>query len=712
MGYNYRVFRSYGNKRKLVRIPSDIMNDIGIEIGDYVSIKNDANEKETIALAVLSKYKDILYIDQTISLSLGLSGNETLSLSPPKREIVNDGVIHIYPIDNKIPISKDGFIRAIKLEYRFSPLIDGDILYISTPNHKYKFMVRIPSDNIIVLSDHVEVRLKNIDLSQSFSYMDLDRIGGLHDVKNLIQTRIILPLEHPEIFEKFKKNIKPPSGVLLYGPPGTGKTITMKAIAGKLKHCTFIQISASEIYNKYYGESERRIEEIFKEARENAPSILFIDEFDAIASKRNEHNGEMETRIIGKFLTEMDGLKSNDNVIVIASTNRPNSIDEAFRRSGRFDYEIEFPIPNKSDRLEILKIHTSDIPMEKDVDLKILAEKTHGYVGADLYGLVMEAVMQCITRNVQNFDLSKPVPKRLLNTLRVSMEDFEEALKLVRPSVMRSYETDISDVEKIIGMEEIKNYIEEIITWRVDPPSRLSDLGFSIPSNIFLYGPPGCGKTSLIKYIAKEVGYNFFYVKSPEVMTKWLGESPRNISNIFSKATQSQPSIIFIDEIDAISMRRNYIMNDAVIRVISQLLLEIDALKSKQVTVIAATNNPNMVEPALLRSGRFDIHLYIPPPSEEERRKIFSHFLSDLPTDDVDIDRLAKATEGFSVSDIKSCIKFTVYNLIRIDKEKITTEDLLKSISGIHPSINKEMIQMYESFKSDPIPRNTYDLYS
>ena len=478
---------------------------------------------------------------------------------------------------------------------------------------------------------------------------------------------IELPLRHPEIFEKL--GVEAPKGILLYGPPGTGKTLLAKAVATE-SNAHFIPISGPEIMSKFYGESEARLREIFKEAKEKAPTIIFIDEIDSIAPKREEVTGEVERRVVSQLLSLMDGLEARGKVIVIAATNRPNAIDPALRRPGRFDREIEIKVPDKRGRLEILQIHTRHMPLaqndekhgstEKIVDLEKLAAVTHGFVGADLEYLCKEAAMKTLRRNLPDIKLEEDrLSPETLDKLIVTMVDFEDALRDVMPSAMREVYLETPDIKwaDIGGLEGVKKELQEAVEWPLKYPDLYDKIGYSMPKGIMLYGPSGTGKTLLAKAVATESEANFISVRGPELLSKWVGESERGIREVFRRARQAAPCVIFFDEIDALAPTRG-MGGDSMVteRVVSQLLTELDGVQSLQgVVVLAATNRIDIVDPALLRAGRFDKLVQIPLPDKPARKEILKIHTKGVPiAKDVDLDSVVEMTEGFSGADMAS----------------------------------------------------------
>ncbi|MDK2782155.1 MAG: transitional endoplasmic reticulum ATPase, partial [Archaeoglobi archaeon] len=526
---------------------------------------------------------------------------------------------------------------------------------------------------------------------------------------------IELPMKHPELFRRL--GIEPPKGVLLYGPPGTGKTLIAKAVANEVQ-ANFYSIAGPEIMSKYYGESEKQLREIFEKAEETAPSIIFIDEIDSIAPKREEVTGEVERRVVAQLLTLMDGLKSRGKVVVIAATNRPDAVDPALRRPGRFDREIEIGVPDKQGRKEILEVHTRKMPLSEDVNLDELAEMTHGFVGADIAALCKEAAMNALRRVIPKIDIeAEEIPKEVIESLVVTREDFMEALKRVEPSAMREVLVEVPEVrwDDIGGLEDVKQELKEAVEWPLKYPEAFEALKTEPPKGILLYGPPGTGKTLLAKAVANESDANFISIKGPEIMSKWVGESEKAIREIFKKARQTAPTIIFLDEIDSIAPRRGHGFDSNVTeRVVSQLLTEMDGLEElRGVVVIAATNRPDIIDPALLRPGRLDRIIYVGPPDFEARKAIFQVHLRGKPlAEDVDVDHLAKLTEGYVGADIEAIVREASLLAMRevikpgdpreVVKEKIKNikierrhfEEALKKLK---PTVTKEELERYKA---------------
>jgi transitional endoplasmic reticulum ATPase len=530
------------------------------------------------------------------------------------------------------------------------------------------------------------------------SYED---IGGLNDEIKKVREMIELPLRYPELFERL--GVEAPKGVLLHGPPGTGKTLLAKAVASET-NANFASISGPEIMSKFYGESEGRLREIFDEAQQNAPSIIFIDELDSIAPKREEVTGEVEKRVVSQMLAVMDGLQSRGKVVVIGATNRPNALDPALRRPGRFDREIEIGVPNKEGRLQILQIHTRGMPLDDDVDLKQLANVTHGFVGADLEALTKEAAIHALRKILPEIDFeADTIPAEILNKIIVNMNDFQESLKEIEPSAMREVLVEVPNVkwDDIGGLSEVKEELQEAIEWPLKYPEIFAHMNTEPPKGVLLYGPPGTGKTMLAKAVANESEANFISIKGPEVLSKWVGESERAVREVFRKARQASPTIIFFDELDSVTPVRGSSCGSSQVteRVISQILTELDGLEElKDVVVIGATNRLDIVDPALLRPGRFDRLLEVPVPDLDARKEILKIHLTKKPlAKDVKIDTLAEKTEGYSGADLASLANTTSLQVIKqhitksktVKKAKEDLKDLKISMKDFEKTLEK-----------------------
>jgi transitional endoplasmic reticulum ATPase len=590
----------------------------------------------------------------------------------------------------------------------------GDLIPLSIMGQRTDFFIwsTNPAGPIIIKKSTkiiIDEKLAKDFSGEGFPTITYEDLGGLKDAITKVREMIDLPLRHPELFKRM--GVKAPKGVLLQGPPGTGKTLLAKAIANETS-ANFFSIGGPEIMSKYYGESEARLRAIFQEAERRAPSIIFIDELDAIASKREDLVGEVEKRVVAQLLSLMDGLSSRGLVVVIGATNRVNAIDPALRRTGRFDREIEIGVPDSDGRREVLHIHTRGMPLAKNVDINKIADMSHGFVGSDLQALAKEAAMRAIRRILPEIDLTaESIPSDILNKIQVNMNDFTTVLNEMEPSAMREVFVEIPNVRwsDIGGLQELKQELRETVEWPLKYRTVFDYANANPPKGIFIYGPPGTGKTLIAKAVANESESNFISIKGPELLSKWVGESEKGVREIFRKARQAAPCIVFFDEIDAIAPIRGGDSADSRVteRVISQLLTELDGLEVlKNVTVIAATNRPDIVDPALLRSGRFDRHIYIPPPDRDSRIKIIKIHIKNIPLGNINVERLADMTENFTGADLASFISTAVMIAIRqyifkyqdpidagkhVRELKVNMQHVEDAIKKIRPLSNREI---------------------
>ncbi|HKJ59667.1 MAG TPA: CDC48 family AAA ATPase, partial [Halobacteriales archaeon] len=542
-------------------------------------------------------------------------------------------------------------------------------------------------------------------------------IGGLERELEQVREMIELPMRHPELFQRL--GIEPPKGVLLHGPPGTGKTLIAKAVANEID-AYFTTISGPEIMSKYYGESEEQLREIFEEAEENAPAIVFVDELDSIAPKRSEAGGDVERRVVAQLLSLMDGLEERGELVVIGATNRVDAIDPALRRGGRFDREIEIGVPDRDGRLEILQVHTRGMPLSDAVDIEQYADNTHGFVGADLEQLAKEGAMTALRRVRPELDLeSDEIPAEVLESIQVTEEDFKEALKTIEPSALREIFAEIPDVTwaDVGGLEDTKERLRETIQWPLEYPQVFETLDMEAAKGVLLYGPPGTGKTLLAKAVANEAESNFISIKGPELLNKYVGESEKGVREVFKKARQNAPTVIFFDEIDSIAVERGRHSGDSGVgeRVVSQLLTELDGLEElEDVVVIATTNRPDLIDPALLRPGRLDRQVHVPVPDEDARRAIFEVHTRDKPlADDVDLDWLARRTEGFVGADIEAVAREAAMAASREFIESVSPEEIDESVGNVRiskahfeaaldevgPSVDEDVRERYDEME-------------
>ena len=717
----------------IVRVDSGLMKSLDIKPGDVIEIKG---ERPTVAIVDRAYPGDlglnIIRMDGTIRKNAKTALGEQIIINKADVKEAKRVVI--------APARKDMWVKASPGAFKQGLLgravTKGDVVSLGGTQRRRVTMTGSPFDDIfriieegtmpgfglnnikfvvvdvnpkgpVLISDTTEIVVnpQAVEVTEEqLPDVTYEDIGGLKEEIRMIREMVELPLKHPELFEKL--GIEPPKGVLLHGPPGTGKTLLAKAVANE-SDAHFSVINGPEIMSKFYGESEANLRKFFEEAEKNAPSIIFIDEIDSLAIKREESRGEVERRVVAQLLSLMDGLKSRGKVVVIAATNIPNSIDPALRRPGRFDREIPINVPDKRGRLTILKIHTRNMPLAKDVVLDDLAEVTYGFVGADLAALAKEAAMVVLRRLIPNLKLKEEesVSKDTLEKLEITQKDFKDALKVVRPSAMREVMIEKPNVRwtDIGGLEDVKQRLKEAVEWPLKNPGDFKRMGISPPKGILLYGAPGTGKTLLAKAVATESKANFILVKGPELLSKWVGESEKAVREIFKKARQTSPTIVFFDEIDALAPKRGATQGTHVTEsVVNQILTEIDGLEAlNDVVIIGATNRPDMVDSALLRPGRFDRLLLIPMPDVKTREMIFKIHTAEMPLKNVDIKKLIEDTEGYTGSDIQSLCREAALNALRKDikSAEVTMKNFEEAMKEVGPSVTKEVEKEYNELK-------------
>jgi transitional endoplasmic reticulum ATPase len=688
-----------------VRIDSETMERLEITAGDFVEIRS---KKSTVAIAWPAYSEDqgkgLIRMDGILRRNAGVALNEYITVR--KATVKPAQSITFAPTDVRLNVDEE-FVKFVKRRFMDMPFVEGDMALLSIFGSAVPLtVVRTRPHGPVRVSEAtgVQVLSEPTHEKKGIPVITYEDIGGLHDEIQRIREMVELPLRHPELFQRL--GIEPPRGVFLFGPPGCGKTLLARAVANE-SDANFYVISGPEIMSKFYGESEARLREIFQKAQETAPSIIFIDELDAIAPKREEVTGEVERRVVAQLLSLMDGIGSRGNIIVIGATNRPNAIDPALRRPGRFDREIEIGVPDKGGRYEILQIHTRNMPLAKDVDLKRLSDITHGYTGADIAALCREAAMKALRRYLPEINLEEEnIPPEVLDKMEVRMEDFTAAYREITPTAMREVYIEVPNVrwDEIGGLEQAKAELMESVEWPIRSPDAFKRMGIKPPKGILLFGPPGCGKTLLARAVATESEANFISIKGPEVFSKWVGESEKAIREVFRKGRTAAPAIIFFDELDAIVPKRGMGFADsgATERVISQLLTEMDGIEAlENVVVIGATNRPDILDPAVLRPGRFDRLIYVPPPDAENLERIFRIHTRNMPlAKDVDLRQLARAMAGYSGADVEAICREAAINALRRDigAAEVTLEDFRDAMERIKPSITPDMDNWYQGF--------------
>lgn len=688
--------RDVGKKR--ARISHEIMNSLGIAPGDVIELAGKSRTAVTVWPADEDDVeKDIIRIDGQTRKNAGVGINDLVEVRKVESKLARN--ISLLPMGNKIAVDRE-FCEFVKNRLKGFPLIEGDEISVVILGNSMDFKVQKVMPKSVVNVDKVTKLTILADATVSRKpRVTYEEIGGLKEKIEKLREIVELPLRHPEVFQRL--GIEPHKGIMLYGPPGCGKTLIAKALASE-SEANFYSINGPEIMNKYYGETEARLREMFKEARENAPSIIFIDEIDAIAPKREEAFGDVEKRVVAQLLALMDGLSERGNVIVIGATNRPESVDPALRRPGRFDRELEIGVPNIEGRIEVLQIHTRGMPLSEDINLKKLASELHGYTGADIKALCREAAMKAMKRYLPEIDFeSDRIPPEILEKMIITNKDFYDGMKEVVPTALREFYVETPKVkwENVGGLYDVKRILYDNLITAIKEPESFQDLGITPPKGALLYGPPGCGKTLLAWALATESGANIIMVKGPEVLSKWVGESEKAIRDIFRKARASSPCIVVFDELDSIARPRGASEDSGVgERVLSQILTEMEDIGPTGVVVVGITNRPDLVDTSLLRPGRLDVITYIPPPDEQSRLEILRIITRKMPlAKGVNIEDLAKVTGSYSGADLVGVCREAAINAMRSKRREINSSDFDKALRRVKPSITPDVEAWYES---------------
>ncbi|MFC6798864.1 MULTISPECIES: CDC48 family AAA ATPase [unclassified Haladaptatus] len=714
------VAKAYPNDsgRGIARLDPDTLLHLKLSPGDIIQIEGGDVTAAKVWRADRQDWNtDTVRIDGFTrqNADVGIGERVTIRKAEAKKA---EKLVLAPPEDASVQFGSDA-AGMVKRQILKRPVVERDIVPVmSSTNHPFMrspgqaiplIAVETDPEGVVLITEDTEVELREEPISgfeKTGGGITYEDIGGLQQEIQRVREMVELPMKHPQIFKKL--GIEPPQGVLLHGPPGTGKTLLAKAVANETS-ASFFSIAGPEIISKYYGESEQQLREIFEDAAEESPSIIFIDELDSIAPKREDVTGEVERRVVAQLLTMMDGLEARGNVIVIAATNRVDSVDPALRRPGRFDREIEIGVPDEEGRKEILQVHTRGMPLADDVSLDGLAEETHGFVGADIESLTKEAAMKALRRYLPEIDLDEEdIPPSLIDRMIIKWSDFRGALTEVDPSAMREVLVELPKItwDDVGGLAEAKQNVKESVEWPMNSPEKFTRMGIDPPAGVLLYGPPGTGKTLIAKAVANETNANFISVRGPQLLSKWVGESEKAIRQTFRKARQVAPTVIFFDELDSLAPSRGRDVGSNVSeRVVNQLLTELDGLEDRgNVMVIAATNRPDMIDPALIRSGRFDRLVLIGEPSEEGREEILEIHTKNMPlAADVSLKEIAEITEGYVGSDLESIAREAAIQALREDDDADVVEmrHFRKAMENVRPTINDDMMEYFERMKDE-----------
>jgi transitional endoplasmic reticulum ATPase len=714
------VAKAYPNDsgRGIARLDPDTLLHLKLSPGDIIEIEGGSTTAAKVWRADRQDWNtDTVRIDGFTRQNADVGIGERVTIRKAEERKANR-IVLAPPEEASVQFGSDA-AGMVKRQILKRPVVERDIVPVmSSTNHPFMrspgqaiplIAVETEPDGVCLVTEDTEVELREEPISgfeKAGGGITYEDIGGLQSEIQRVREMVELPMKHPQIFKKL--GIEPPQGVLLHGPPGTGKTLLAKAVANETS-ASFFSIAGPEIISKYYGESEQQLREIFEDAKEESPSIIFIDELDSIAPKREDVTGEVERRVVAQLLTMMDGLETRGQVIVIAATNRVDSVDPALRRPGRFDREIEIAVPDEVGRKEILQIHTRGMPLSDDVDLDLLADGTHGFVGADIESLTKEAAMKALRRYLPEIDLDEEdIPPSLIDRMIVKRGDFRDALGEVEPSAMREVLVELPKItwDDVGGLESAQQQVEEAVEWPLTSPEKFGRMGIEPPKGVLLYGPPGTGKTLMAKAVANETNANFISVKGPQLLSKWVGESEKAIRETFRKARQVSPTVIFFDELDSLAPSRGQEMgNNVSERMVNQLLTELDGLEEMgNVMVIGATNRPDMIDPALLRSGRFDRLVMVGEPNVGGREQILKIHTRDTPlAPDVSLREVAEITDGYVGSDLESIGREAAMEALRESNaaDEVEMRHFRLAIEAVRPTINDDLMSYYEQIEEE-----------
>ena len=698
--------RDVGKKR--ARIGPEAMDFLRVTPGDIIEVMGSRTSCAVVwPVDEDEKFPDIIRIDGQTRKNVGGSLNDFVKIRKVTSKFAK--AVSLTPVNDSVTVDKE-FTDFVKNRLKGLPITHGDEISVMILGNSMDFKITKTSPKGVVKID----RSTNLTISTESTVdrkvrVTYEEVGGLRNEVKAMREIVELPLKHPELFTRL--GIEPHSGILLYGPPGCGKTLLAKVMASE-SEANMFSINGPEIMNKYYGETEAKLRDIFKEAKDNSPSIIFIDEIDAIAPKREEAYGDVEKRVVAQLLALMDGLNDRGNVIVLGATNRPDSVDPALRRPGRFDREFEISVPNEDGRLEILEIHTRGMPISDNIDLKNLSSELHGYTGADIKSLCREAALKSIKRYLPEIDLeTEKIPSEVLQSMEIKLIDFYDAMHEVIPTAMREFYVERPKVwwQDVGGLEDVKKSLTDNLIMAMKEPSKFTKMGIKPPKGALIYGPPGCGKTLLARALATETGANMILVRGPEILSKWLGESEKAVREIFRKAKSSSPCVVIFDELDSIARVKSGNGGTSE-TILSQILTEIEEGVSSRVVVIGITNRPDVLDNSLLRTGRLDLTLYVTSPDEKGRLEIIKILTQKMPlANDVKLQEIAVATQNYSGADLAALCREAAVEAMRNNSAKISSHDFANSLKQVRPSITKEVDQWYNTIKesiSNVVPKS------
>ena len=699
--------RDVGKKR--ARMGPDAMDYLKVTPGDIVEVMGSKSSCAVVWPADEDeKYPDLIRIDGQTRKNIGATINDIVKAKKVTSKTAKS--VTLMPVNDSVTVDKE-FTDFVKNRLKGLPLSQGDEISVMILGNSMDFKInKISPKNVVKIDRTTNLNILTETSEDRKVRVTYEEVGGLRYEIKAMREIVELPLRHPELFSRL--GVEAHSGILLYGPPGCGKTLIAKVLASE-SEANMYSINGPEIMNKYYGETEARLREIFKEAKDNSPGIIFIDEIDAIAPKREEAYGDVEKRVVAQLLALMDGLTDRGNVIVLGATNRPDSVDPALRRPGRFDREVEISVPNEDGRLEILLIHTRGMPIAKDVDLKELASELHGYTGADIKSLCREAAMKSIHRYLPEIDLeTEKIPSEVLQSMEIKLIDFYDGMHEVVPTAMREFYVERPKVwwEDVGGLKEVKQALNDNLILAMQEPSKFGKMGIKPPKGALIYGPPGCGKTLLARALATESGANMILVRGPEILSKWVGESEKAVREIFRKAKASSPCVVIFDELDSLARYKTGEDGSGVGEtILSQLLTEMEEGVSSRVVVVGITNRPDLLDNSLLRTGRLDLILYVPPPDEKGRLEIIKILTGKMPlANDVKLQEIAVSTQSYTGADLAALCREAAVHAMQNNSSKISSADFSAGLKKVHPSITNEVDQWYNNVKegiSNVVPK-------